>query len=117
LSLTNSGYGHGRSMDETDRMKIIGEEVSAAFDDVLTVNKVLWSGLAGMLDRKGILSEADFARWLFSVADQIEQIDPDHRLGSKRLDTMMLRSLADIITDPNPKPRWKPIVIEGDKKD
>ena len=35
-----------------------------------------------------------------SVADQMEEIRPHHRLDEQRLDTAMLRGIADIILDP-----------------
>jgi len=69
------------------------------------------------LEEKGILSKQEFADWLLMTAGKCEETKPDHPLGANRRDTVMLRSVADILVDPDAPPRWKPTVIQGGKKD
>jgi hypothetical protein len=47
----------------------------------------------------------------------MEEIRPHHQLGEQRLDTAMLRGIADIILDPKAEPSWKPVVLQSGKKD
>ena len=104
-------------MSHDDTSQELVDQVNAALRDIYDFNRLIWSALADQLDQRGILPKDDFARWMNSVADQMEEIKPHHQLGEQRLDTAMLRGIADIILDPKAEPSWKPVVLQGGKKD
>jgi hypothetical protein len=87
-------------MSKDDTPQELVDQINAALRDLCDFNRLIWSALADQLDQRGILPKDDFARWMNSVADQMEEIRPHHRLGEQRLDTAMLRGIADIILDP-----------------
>jgi hypothetical protein len=104
-------------MSNDDTPQELVDQINAALRDLYDFNRLIWSALADQLDQRGILPKDDFARWMNSVADQMEEIRPHHRLGEQRLDTAMLRGIADSILDPKAELSWKPVVLQGGKKD
>jgi hypothetical protein len=102
-------------MAKTDMQKLTAE-MHAALGDIDAFNTAAWCGLIGALEEKGILSGQSFARWLNSAAQEYEELKPNHRLGKNRLDTAMLRGIAEMLEKPMTG-RWEPLVIQGGKGD
>ena len=93
-----------------DDYAAVAEELGTQIVALQECNRVLWGGLAMILDRHGFLPKENFAKFFMSVAGQAHT-HPNPEVG--KLCSALLKVIAEDIADPAPKARWTPESISG----
>jgi hypothetical protein len=75
-------------------------------------NNLLFNLLIRILDSRGMVSRDLLRQKLLDLIREAQPI-PDR----KRYDIIQLEHLADLLSDVELEPRWRPIVIQGGKSD
>jgi hypothetical protein len=104
-------FRRGKAMVKgKDDYAAVAEELGTQIVALQECNRVLWGGLAMILDRHGFLPKENFAKFLMSVAGQAHT-HPNPEVG--KLCSALLKVIAEDIADPAPKARWTPEIIRG----
>jgi hypothetical protein len=108
-------FRRGKAMVKgKDDYAAVAEELGSRIVALQECNRVLWGGLAMILDRHGFLPKENFAKFLMSVAGQANT-HPDPEVG--KACSALVAMIAKDVTDPEPKARWRPEIIGGFWKD
>lgn len=92
------------------------DPVRDAISELVTNQIMMMAMLVTELDKSGAISKTTFSKLLSGTADSAESKAPPEMADRIRLDLIVMRRVADLLSGGPPKP-WTPVVIPGGKAD